>query len=121
MVSHTVARNQTQKIDVNIQNQGNPANIGLTPLVLYTCPAGKIAKVTSFKARCTGLGAGTEFYQRAKGQRLRETTSGAETSMFEVAGNGIRLVAGETIDLAGNSAADNESAFFDIAVQELPA
>ena len=120
MVSHTRARNQTQKVGPNVQGSGNPNTIGTTPFVLYTCPAGKVALVTSFKARFTGFGAGTEGYVRAKGQRLRETTV-VETAMIESAGNGIRLVATETIDLSGDSGANNESAFFDFNVQELPA
>lgn len=120
MVGRTNSRNQIQTADVNRQNSGNPANIGTTPVTLYTCPTGKVAIVKSFKSRFTGFGAGTEGYARAKGQRLR-TTNVIESTMIEIAGNGIRLVAGETIDLAGDSAANNESAFFDITVQELPA
>lgn len=120
MVSQTTSRNQIQALDVNVQNDGNPANIGTTPVVLYTCPANRRALVKSFKARFTGLGANTELYQRAKGQRVRQDITGTETTMVEVAGNGIRLTAGQTIDLAGNNAANNGSAFFDITVQELP-
>ena len=87
---------------------------------MYTCPANKTAKIVSFKYRATGFGAGTEMNARAKGQKL-STQTALPSSMEEVAGNGIRLVATETIDLNGDSGANNESAFFDITVQELPA
>lgn len=120
MVSEARTKNTIQKLDVNKQNSGNPNTIGTTPFVLYTCPTGKVALVKSFKWRATGFGAGTEMNARAKSQKLQVTTV-VMTSMSEVAGNGIRLVAGETIDLNGDSGANNESAFFDVSVQELPA
>jgi len=115
-----ITRNQIQVLDVNIQNEGNPTTIGTTPFVLYTCPAGKVALVKSLKARFTGFGAGTLGNVRAKAFILRQTTA-TETVMIESAGNGIRLIATETIDLHGDSGADNESAFFDVTVQELSA
>lgn len=121
MVSVSRTKNTIQKLDVNQQNSGNPANIGTTPVVVYTCPAGKTALVKSFKFRCTGLGAGTQVNVRAKGENLRSTTSGAEAAMIESAGNGIRLTAGQTCDLNGDSGSNNQSGFFDITVQELPA
>ena len=120
MVSSARTKNTIQKLDVNKQNSGNPATIGTTAFVLYTCPTGKVALVKSFKWRATGFGAGTEMNARAKSQKI-DTTTAVMGSMREAAGNGIRLVAGETIDLIGDSAANNESAFFDVTVQELPA
>lgn len=113
-----VPLNSIQKLDVNVSNDGNPATIGVTPFVLYTCPAKKVALVKSFKYAATGFGAGTLMNARAK-TRILDRMTVATNTMKEVAGNGIRLVAGETIDLNGDSAADNESAFFDITVQEL--
>ena len=115
-----VSRNQIQVLDVNVQNEGNPNTIGTTPFVLYTCPSNKVALVKSIKVRFTGFGAGTTGNVRAKGNILRTTTS-TETVMIESAGNGIRLVATETVDLNGDSGSNNESAFFDVTIQELSA
>lgn len=120
MVSSARTKNSIQKLDVNVQNNGNPVTIGTTPFVLYTCPTGKVALVKSYKVMATGFGAGTKINVRAKATNLR-TTLAVETVMIESAGNGIRLTAGQTIDLNGDSGANNESAFFDINVQELPA
>lgn len=120
MVGRTNSRNNIQVLDVNVSNSGNPATIGTTPFVLYTCPAGKKALVKSFKWRPTGFGAGTLMNARAKTRILSQKTV-TSSVMEEVAGNGILLIAGETIDLNGDSGANNESAFFDITVQELSA
>lgn len=120
MVSDARTKNTIQKLDVNVQNSGNPATIGTTAFVLYTCPAGKVALVKSFKWRPTGFGAGTLMNARAKSVILQQALA-TSAVMFEVAGNGIRLTAGQTIDLNGDSGANNESAFFDVTVQELTA
>lgn len=119
MVSQQRTKNLIQRPDVNISNDGNPNTVGTTPFVLYTCPAGKVAIVKSFKYAATGFGAGTFMNARAK-TRIIDRMTVATNTMVEVAGNGIRLTAGQTIDLNGDSAADNESAFFDVTIQELP-
>lgn len=120
MAEVTVALNSTQKLDINNGGNGNPTTIGINPFVLYVCPVGKVAKVTSFQYRATGFGSGTEMYARANGIRLSEQTT-FPTVMEEVAGNGIRLTPGQSIDLAGDAVSNNASAFYTFAVQELPA
>lgn len=120
MVSQQRTKNSIQTLDVNVQNSGNPVTIGTTPFVLYTCPTGKTALVKSFKWRPTGFGAGTLMNARAKSVILSQKLA-TSLVMEEIAGNGIRLIAGQTIDLNGDSGANNESGFFDITVQELPA
>jgi len=117
-----ISRNQKQSLLQNVQDDGNPSTIGSgTTITMYTCPAGKVALVTSLLVRFTGLGGNTSLFVNARVRRLREDTTGTEASMVESAGQGIRLEATETITLTGNNAADNGSAFFVISVAELPA
>lgn len=105
----------------NRQGDGNPVTIGTTAVVMYTCPALFVALITDLQVRFTGLGANTSLFVNARARRLREDTTGAETDMVESAGQGIRLVAGETISLSGNNAGNNGSAFFVFTAVELPA
>jgi len=116
-----VSRNQKQALPQNVQADGNPVTIGsTTTITIYTCPTGKVALVTNFLVRFTGLGGNTSLFVNARGRRLRETTV-TETTMVESAGQGIRLEATETITLTGNNSADNGSAFFVFSGEELPA
>jgi len=116
-----ISRNQKQSLLQNIQSDGNPTTIGTTAVVLYTCPAGKVALVTGLQVRFTGLGANTSLFVNARGRRLREDTTGTEASMVESAGQGIRLEATETITLTGDSGSDNGDGFFVLSIAELPA
>jgi len=116
-----IARNQIQSLAQNVQADGNPSTIGsTTTITMYTCPAGKVALVTSLLVRFTGLGGNTSVFVNARALRLREATA-TEASMIESAGQGIRLEATETITLTGDNGADNGSAFFVVSVVELPA
>jgi len=83
-----VTRNQKQVLLQNIQADGNPVNIGTTAVVMYTCPAGKVALVTSLLVRFTGLGANTILRVLARGRRMRTDATGTEVSMVESAGGG---------------------------------
>lgn len=112
--------NSIQKTDVNNQVTGTTVLIGTTAVILYTCPTGKRALVKSFKITPTGFGAGT-FIDAYKSTTPIKRYTAMATAMDEIAGQGILLVAGQTLRLKGDSAANNESADYDISMQELPA
>jgi len=116
------ARNVKQALSQNVEADGNPTTIGsTTTITIYTCPAAKSCVVDDLQVRFTGLGANTSLFVNAKLRRLREDTTGTETSMVQSAGQGILLTAGDTVTLTGNNAGDNGSAFFVFSGTELPA
>lgn len=114
------SRNTVQVIP-DQSDGANPATIGVTPVVLYTCPANKKALVKTFLFRPTGFGAGTDMNANAAGVRLRTETATSLVMLDALGGREIVLNATETLTLDGDSAADNESAFWFITFQELPA
>ena len=99
---------------------GNPNTIGTTPFVLYTVPTGSKAILKTFLFRSTGFGAGTDMQAVANGIILLDTTTQA-TAMENALSSPVILAAGQTVTLKGDSASNNESAFFFITFQELPA
>jgi len=119
-IASLISRNTKQVLSANVQSNGNPTTIGTTPVVVYTCPTGKACLVTSYVTRFTGAGSNTGLFVNARGVRLRESTDPNEAA-FEDARNGIRLAAGETITLSGDSGSNNGSAFFIFTGTELPA
>jgi len=118
-----ISKNISQTIKANVQADGNPVTIGTTPVIIYTCPAGKSCLVISYLTRVTSFGGNTFYFVNARDRRLRRARSadGEEINMIESASGGIRLAAGETISLSGNSGSNNGSAFFVFTGQELPA
>jgi len=113
-------RNQPQVLGSNVQADGNPNTIGTTAVVVYTCPAGKQCLVTNYQVRFSSFGANTSMFVNARLRRMREALT-VEQTMVESVANGIRLAAGETLTLTGNSGSNNGSAFFIFSGTELPA
>lgn len=111
-----------QKLDVNKTLSGTFVNAGTTELILYTCPNGKVALVRSYLTRMGSFGSGTFLNWKARGVSLRRTVSPTDTNeavAVEIAGNGIRLNAGDTISVKGDAAGNNEDGSYSLAIQEL--
>ncbi len=115
-----ISRNQVNVIP-DKSASGNPNTIGTTPFVLYTVPTGFKTLLKAFLYRPTGFGAGTKMQPVVAGSNLRDDSS-TSTVMFDcLSGATLLLNASETITLKGDSGSNNESAFWFITFQELPA
>lgn len=120
MVGTTNSLNQIQKLDVNVRIINRTVAIGTTEVTLYTCPANKAALVKSYQRNCDNLGANSFIRWKAAGGSVARITA-TDTQLVEMAGNGIRLEAGETLAVNGDAVANNGSADFVIGIQELNA
>ena len=120
MVLPQIISRNTINVIPDQSNSGNPTTIGTTPFVLYTVPAGRKAILKTFVFRATGFGAGTTMQAVANGINLLDTSSTSNT-MVNALVSSIILAAGQTVTLKGDSGSNNESAFFFITFQELPA
>jgi hypothetical protein len=111
-----------QKPEINKVVSGTFTTAGVTALTLYQVPAGKSAIVRSFLTKMGAFGSGTYLNWIVRGVVVRRTNSPADTNenrAVEVAGNGLRLNSGDTIQVQGNAAGNNEDGEYYIGVQEL--
>lgn len=121
MTSKIQALNSIQKSSINRSDSQSYVNGGVTERVVYTCPTGYTATVKSYQSKQGAFGGGTLMNFKAKGQIIRRVTVANDAQMVEMAGNGIQLVAGETLSFVGDAAANNEDGAWSYALQELPA
>lgn len=123
MVRITTALSSVQKIPPTVGDQSNSSFVGVTAVVLYTCPAGKRAQVQRLAFRTISYGTNTVMQANVKGERVRRTISPAvDVDPVRVdQAEFIVLTAGETITLSGDGAGNNGSIDFIFTVLELPA
>lgn len=123
LVRITTALSNVQKIPPTVGDQSNSSFVGVTPVVLYTCPAGKRAQVQRLAFRTISYGTNTVMQANVKGERVRRTLSPAvdvDPVRIDQA-EFIVLTAGETITLSGDGAGNNGSIDFIFTILELPA
>jgi len=124
LVGKRVALNSVQKIP-GLTFADNPVIVGVTPIDIYTVPAGRKALLKSMFTRLVSLGAGTLItFQLITPTNLRLVrTTVPETVLTEklTNTNGILLQTGTIIRLDGDSGADNSSVGYDIKVEETSA
>lgn len=116
-----IPRNTLQTIP-EIPVLGVSVIIGTTVVVLYTCPAGKKAKITAAAFESNGGGANAIMQARINTNSFHEIPLANQDEPDNVpAMIGQVLEATDTINLLGDNAADNGAAEFNIALQESPA
>lgn len=108
------------QVNPTIQIKGTSVAVGTTPVVLYTCPAGKKSQVQAFSDRSVALGTNAHQHATISGVNLRDM-SAVEASQVDEQIRGFTMNAGDTITLVGDNAANNGTINFLITVQELPA
>lgn len=116
-----IARNTLQSIP-EVPVLGFSVAIGTTVVTLYTCPAGKKAKITAAAFESNGGGANGLMQARINTNSFHEIPLANQDEPDNVpAMIGQVLEATDTINLLGDNAADNGAAEFNIALQESPA
>ncbi len=111
----------TNQVISDLSINGTSVVIGTTAVTLYTCPANKKAIIKSFSFAGTSFGAGTYIKSLVNAIETRRTII-IETQQVNSLGSGqIIVTAGQTVQLKGDSGANNESAEYNLTYQELPA
>lgn len=121
MVSIARSKNSVQAPEINKSVSAGFVNGGNVRKTIYTCPAGKVAIIKSFKTKMGALGANTYLDWEAKLVSLRHSTVSNDLLNVEIAGNGIRLTATQTLSYLGDAGANNADGSYDVAIQELSA
>lgn len=123
MVSIARSKNSIQTPEFNVGNSASFTNGGNVSKTIYTCPTGKSCIIKSFKTKMGALGANTYLLWRVNGVAFRKTdaTNVNEVVPVEIAGNGIRITAGQTLSYLGDNATNNADGSWSYAGQELPA
>jgi len=121
MTTKLTVRGATQ----SIQEQtliGNRNDIGTTVITLYTVPAGKKARIIGATRRFISGGANTLLDIDMGGERVVRDTAVPSPPIDQdiPTVKNMVLVAGETIELSGDSGSDNGSMNFWITYEELP-
>jgi len=119
-IARLTVKNQTQKI-TNQRLNGNSSVVGTTVVTLLTVAAGKRVEVLHLSVRYISFGGNTNMDVTLGGRRLRRAAA-TELNLIDLpAANNQTLIAGETITLVGDNAADNGSIDFMISFRETPA
>jgi len=114
------AKNQAQKT-ADISFSGNRTDVGTTPVVIYTCPTGQKARVTTFLWRPNGFGSGTEVFANVAGLRMDAETVIQTVFRSVLQGSDVGIEAGDTITLSGDGGSNNSTVLFFVTVLESPA
>lgn len=111
----------TAQVIPDKSNNGTSVIIGTTAVTIYTCPTGKKSIIKSLSFAGTSYGAGTYIRSLVNGIETRRATVIEVAQVNSLPAGQIILTAGQTVTLVGDSAANNESAEYNVTYQELPA
>ena len=121
LVRSTTVLGRVQKGVPAITNSQPNVDVGTTPKVIYTCPAGKVATIRKLATRMISFGTGTIAAVRVNGFAVRENIIAPDTSLVDIPqASGATLDAGQTITLTSNGAGNNDSMNSLTVIEELP-
>jgi len=120
LVFSLIAKNASQKSN-DLSFNATKTNVGTTPVVVYTVPAGQQAVVTTYLWQANGFGSGTEVYANLANLRMDEETVIQSVFRSVLAGSFAGIKAGETITISGNGGSNNSTVKYLITVKESPA